>query len=198
MQSKTKTLITNMWYYYLSLESDLEKATQYIEPRGQEKVYSIEFHKLIVLACVAAESSFKLLMECSGIKIDKKEELTISQYKGFMLNKYPQIVNAKVNVMRWGKEIKPFECWKSDKKPSRLSWWDAYNSVKHNKDQNFSKATYENAAFAISAVHLLTLYCAAAYKVSVQSERATCITSEYCSSYICGSPSQMLPDFNKC
>ena len=40
--------IWNMWDYYLSLEEDLSNTSQYIEPLGQESVYSFEFAKILM------------------------------------------------------------------------------------------------------------------------------------------------------
>ena len=45
------TEVQNMWYYFLDLEKELADSSRYIEPEGQENVYSFEFRKIIILAC---------------------------------------------------------------------------------------------------------------------------------------------------
>ena len=55
-----KTLY-GMWNYFLMLESDLDNTSRYIEPQGQENVYSFEFAKLLVLACTEIESVLKVM-----------------------------------------------------------------------------------------------------------------------------------------
>ena len=55
MDEKT---LHGMWNYFLMLENDLDNTSRYIEPQGQENVYSFEFAKLLVLACTEIESDF--------------------------------------------------------------------------------------------------------------------------------------------
>ena len=65
----TAEIINGIWNYYLSLEKDLDDTSRYIEPKGQENVFSFEFAKLLVLSCTELESVLKLLCyECSGEK----------------------------------------------------------------------------------------------------------------------------------
>ena len=39
----TAEIINGIWNYYLSLEKDLDNTSRYIEPKGQENVFSFEF-----------------------------------------------------------------------------------------------------------------------------------------------------------
>ena len=56
-----KKTLHGMWNYFLMLESDLDNTSRYIEPQGQENVYSFEFAKLLILACTEVESVFKAI-----------------------------------------------------------------------------------------------------------------------------------------
>lgn len=51
----TAGIINGIWNYYLSLEKDLDDTSRYIEPKGQENVFSFEFAKLLVLSCTELE-----------------------------------------------------------------------------------------------------------------------------------------------
>lgn len=103
----TAGIINGIWNYYLSLEKDLDDTSRYIEPKGQENVFSFEFAKLLVLSCTELESVLKLLCyECSGEKRGN-----IGEYKETILTYYPKIVFAEVNVSRWGETIRPFDGW---------------------------------------------------------------------------------------
>ena len=42
--------LKNMWNYFLSLEQDLSNTSRFVEPQGQENVYSFEFAKILILA----------------------------------------------------------------------------------------------------------------------------------------------------
>ena len=57
----TKQELDGIWNYYLSLERDISKTSNYVEPLGQENVYSFEFLKLLILSCTEVESVLKLL-----------------------------------------------------------------------------------------------------------------------------------------
>ena len=127
MDEKT---LRGMWNYFLMLESDLDNTSRYIEPSKQESVYSFEFAKLLILACTEVESVFKAIC----FEIEKKQVAgEIGTYKATILGKYPKIVNSVVNIKRLGRSIKPFEEWSS----GSLSWWGAYQTVKHNRGSHF-------------------------------------------------------------
>ena len=82
------TELQNMWYYYLDLEKELADSSRYIEPEGQEDVYSFEFRKIIILACTECETAFKALCEI----IDQSQKRgSIGDYKGIILKKYPKM-----------------------------------------------------------------------------------------------------------
>ena len=101
----TQTEIEHIWNYYLSLENDLSNTSRYIEPSGQENVYSFEFSKLIILSCTEIEAVLKTICkEKSG-----KDCGNIGEYKGEVLSHFPKIVNATVYVSRWWQEIHPFK-----------------------------------------------------------------------------------------
>lgn len=94
--------LQNMWYYFLDLEKELADSSRYIEPDGQENVYSFEFRKIIILACTECETAFKSL--CEAID-DTKERGSMYDYKGIVLGKYPKIIDAEVHIRRWHKTI---------------------------------------------------------------------------------------------
>ena len=183
----TQTELENLWNYYLTLESDIANTSRYIEPDGQENVYSYEFAKLIILSCTEVENSLKTLcMEKIG-----KECGNISEYKNVVLNFFPKIVEAEVYVSRWAKSIQPFFGWNVGK----LSWWEAYNDLKHNRGRNFKNATYENAVYSLAALYLLILYLAKVINARISNARGTYIISDYTDKYIVCSPIKQLPDF---
>ncbi len=177
--------IENCWYYFLSLENDLEKASQYVEPRGQENVYSIEFYKIFVLACVEVETLFKGF--CLLFENESAGEIGI--YKGILLKHIPQIVDAEVFIKRCRTRLKPFAGWDSD----ALSWWTTFCGVKHDRGAKFTDATYHNAVSALSALYVLILYYANKTGASIPDQRSGYIVSEYSQAYFVVAPSKKLP-----
>lgn len=184
----TKETINSIWNYYISLEKDLDNTSRYIEPKGQENVFSFEFAKLLVLSCTELESVLKMLCyECSGEKRG-----CISEYKETILANYPKIVYAKVNIARWGETICPFEGWNKGK----LSWWDAYGNVKHNRKDNFTEATYMNVVYALSALYISIFYLSKKCDISLSGYTSTYIESDYSSHGLAVAPIKTLPDFD--
>lgn len=144
--------LQGLWYYFLSIEKDLNETSRYIEPNGQENAYSFEFCKIIVLSCTEIENAFKQLCSCIN---PSKLCGNIGEYKGNILERYPKIVDALVIVPRWNaKNIYPFREWQNGK----LSWWDAYTALKHHRVLSFKQATYKNAVYALAGLYILILY----------------------------------------
>lgn len=186
----TEKELVGIWNYYLSIERDLANTSRYIEPEGQENVHSFEFAKLLILACTEIESVFKAM--CSKIS-NAKAEGTIATYKEKVLGRFPRIIEAEVTIDRLGRIIRPFAGWNEKK----LSWWDAYQSVKHNRGNYFSDATYINAATAISALYILILYLAELSGITIYNFQSEYIDSKYGLCYLICNNNQKLPDFQK-
>ena len=184
----TKQELAGIWNYYLSLERDLSKTSNYVEPLGQENVYSFEFLKLLILSCTEVESVLKLL--CNELNPNNKAG-DIGAYKGIVLTAFPKIVDAHVTVSRTGTQLYPFQSW--DKQA--LQWWDEYQIVKHGRNNNFSHATYYNAVTALGALYILIFYLAKHCELSFWDDEAQYLTSDYCHKLLACAPEAKLPDF---
>lgn len=183
-----KESLLNIWYYYLIIEKDMNETSQFIEPFNQENTYSFAFYKIIILSCTEIETIFKIITK----SISGDENGKISEYKSYILSKYPKIVNSKVFVERWGKTIEPFNQWNS----GRLEWWDAYSCLKHNRKNDFKKATYKNAVFCLSALYILILYLVKIFNIKdFDDSQSIYITSEYSYSILYSDSEVPLPDF---
>lgn len=185
-----KQTLHGMWNYYLMLECDIDNSSRYVEPAGQENVYSFEFAKLIILACTEAESVFKAICH----EIDETAHVgNIRDYKSMILGKYPKITDAVVVVNRLEKSIEPFKGWDT----GSLEWWTAYNDIKHNRGSKFSEATYINAVTALAALYILILYLAQITGIEFQGSNSKYIDSDYIQSGILLGRFGNLPDFEE-
>ena len=178
--------LDEIWNYYLSLEKDMDLTSSYVEPRGQEEVLSFAFAKIIILACTEIESVFKVFCRELG-----EENGNIGEYKRAILREYPTLVDAEISIPRLHKTIKPFRNWDNN----RLSWWDAYQHVKHDRGNDYSEASYINAVSSLGALYLLIFFLA--YKTSLFFEdyKSTYIDSEYQSRYVFSNPNKRISDF---
>lgn len=65
------------------------------------------------------------------------------------------------------KLISPFADWSASMPTKSLSWYNAYNEVKHDREGNFEKATLEHLIDAMAAIHIIQ---AAQWGPSIYSE----------------------------
>ncbi len=57
----------------------------------------------------------------------------------------------------WLPPIAPFRGWKPSGTPTRdLPWYDAYNAVKHNREEEFARGTLEHALTAVCGCAVMT------------------------------------------
>ena len=181
--------LATCWNYFLSIEKDLSETSQYIEPYGQENTYSFEFYKIIMLSCAEIETAFKQL--CNLIEPQNKCG-KINEYKEVILSKYPKICDCMVVVPRWkARNLFPFKGWDTGK----LTWWSAYQDLKHSRFTKISEATYQNAVSALAALYILILYL---YKISgydCKADDSVYFWSEYHPAQHYLPPISELPDF---
>lgn len=78
----------------------------------------------------------------------------------------------------------------------KLSWWDAYGNVKHNREDNFKDATYQNVVYALSALYVSIFYLSSISGVSFSDYASTYIQSDYSSHGLAVSPNKKLPDLD--
>lgn len=143
----------NHWNYFLTIESDVEAMTRYIEPcKANQETYSHELARLLVAA--ASEVDVLLRSICSKLDADAKAS-SVGKYETVLRDKLPQIFDFKVHIPRWGLKLKPFEDWGKDKPPA---WWTACNKVKHHRDTHFAQATLKNTLNSFAALFITNLY----------------------------------------
>lgn len=141
------------WNYFLALESDLERVSRYVEFTEENyKTYSLEMAHLLLAACSEVDVVLKGL--CKKIKPEIKAG-NIGQCRKILVLKFSRICDMNIRIPRYGLEITPWDNWKRDKNPY---WWDAYNNVKHHRDEYFSEATLRNTKAAVAGLFVILLF----------------------------------------
>lgn len=116
------------------------------------QVFGHEIRNVLILACMEVEAQWKGILKANGVTGDRTKDyvklaapLRLSEY-AVALPYYP-----------WITDIRPFENWRSGTKaPSRdIQWYDAYNAVKHNRDENFQQASLFHAIQALVALFIM-------------------------------------------
>lgn len=111
--------------------------------------YGHEIRNLLILACTEVESQWRSILIANGVRKDK---FTTNDY--VMLSGPMRLMEYSVLLCRypWLSALSPFENWGKTGKPTKeLPWYDAYNSVKHAREENFNLATLAHCLQAVAA-----------------------------------------------
>lgn len=148
---------------YLCIEKELKDIFNFIEPCEQNvKAFSFELYSLLLRACTEVELNCKLILTSNGYT--KSGNFNMCDYKN--IEKSSKISLYKISISNWRynnadgshyydkKILYPFHNFALNKSPS---WYSDYNDVKHNREDNFEKASLENVLNAVAGI-LILLY----------------------------------------
>ncbi len=151
---------------YQLLEQDLKNIFEYVEPTEDNAMtYSHRIYELFFRACTEYESVCKQIMKLNGIN---KEYSKINDYFkiGIELKFYEYCLSAPF-MGKLGVNISPFMTWGGHATYTEYfadynanewgDWYQDYNKVKHNRENNFYKANLHNAIMSIAGL-AVTLY----------------------------------------
>lgn len=140
-----------IWRYYQILEERFYNSIRYVElDISNFNTYSIEFINQI--QTIGAEIDTVLKLMCGFTPSCRKN---MTDYSNQILQSYPDIKNHEVRTGNIG--IKPFESWDIENSAKSLEWWNAYNYVKHARNENFKKANLKNVLSALMGLYLLEM-----------------------------------------
>ncbi len=141
------------WEYFLSIESDLEKCTRYVDfSSNNYNTNSVEFARVIMAAAAEVDTISKEL--CKLIAPQANAE-NICQYASIILKKYPSVVNVEMAINRYDLVVKPWDGWSNNGSPL---WWQECNKIKHDRTANFDRANLLNAISAVTGLLSILLY----------------------------------------
>lgn len=139
----------------VTLMRQLERICQTVHPCGKTfAVYGHDIRNLLILASTEAETHWRSVLLANGVQKDR-----------YSTNDYVQLVEPMrldeyaiaLPYYPWLVPLRPFEGWTASGKPTQdLKWYDGYNAVKHDREQNFarSKLIYAMQAVCACAVML--------------------------------------------
>lgn len=139
---------------YLLLQKDFLNLLDYIEPSDTNlKTYSFRIHELLLRICIEIEANFKAILVENGYR--KNTDLKMNDYK--KINHSHKLSGYIVKFPVWdGKKStrNPFGNWRTITNNS-LTWWNAYNNSKHNRQAEFKDASFLNLTDAIAALTIV-------------------------------------------
>lgn len=114
-----------------------------------------KIREILLLACMEVEASWVgVLREHEYIK----NPYTTNDYVKLL---EPMCLGDYEVRLRWYPDFpsfKPFECWEASKPTQSLSWYNAYNATKHDRETNLQQATLANAVHSVGAA--IVMFCA--------------------------------------
>lgn len=139
---------------YQNIQMALDALFNYIEPSAVNlKAYGHKIRELLILACTEVE--YLLLKTLTDNGYQQKDRYSTFDYVNcrdvLKLDKF------EVSLVQYPKlkHFKPFDGWDSSSPTKSLPWYNAYNSVKHNRSDNITQANLEHLLDAASAIHVL-------------------------------------------
>jgi hypothetical protein len=112
-----------------------------------------DIRNLLILACTEVEAHWRGILKANGVQ---RDNLNRQDYvKLAPVLRLPEYSISCPNFP-WLTPITPFENWGEANTPQKpLAWYDAYNSVKHDRESSFTMATLKNAFQAVSACAIM-------------------------------------------
>lgn len=135
-----------------SLIAKLQEVCRYVHPEGDSlNAYGDEIRNLLMLACTEVESQWRSVLEANGAAGESTNDFVKLQ-PAMKLGAYV----IRFNRFPWLPPIRPFGAWGTTGKPTKeLTWYDAYNSVKHHREANFAHGTLAAALNAVAACAIM-------------------------------------------
>lgn len=141
------------WEFFLSIEDELVQTARFVEFNEDHlNVYSIAFSRILMASAAEVDVVAKAL--CRNIAPETSPE-RITDYHPVILRRFPRFPLMEVSIPRHGISQKPWESWAAAKSPT---WWTAYNKVKHERIDNYNKATLQNAIGATMGLLCVLLH----------------------------------------
>jgi len=146
-------MICPHWQYLITLDSDLHRASRFVEISSQNfKTFSIEFARTLLFAGSKIDVVAKILCKC--INPSKSYE-NIKEYRDTITAKFPKFPSMIIDIPQYDLHLTAWDEWSQNKNPA---WWRAYNDVKHERNKYYKEANLENTLNAVAGLFVLVWY----------------------------------------
>jgi len=139
------------WEFYLGLEDDFLRASRYVDfSESNLTTHSQFFTQALASACLEFECVNKTIASVA----EWHEIRNICDIKSLYDKKHKLIFSTQLQSLRGEWNIKPFSDWTNEERPI---WWQAYNSIKHDRHNSSSNGNLQNAMYATGASYIANL-----------------------------------------
>ena len=148
-QQEKKSLITATRL----IMRDLNEIFDFVEPSNHNtSVYSHRIYELLLRAATEFESNCKGILKANGYTGPREEkDWCVKDY--FKISGAARLSEYRITFERWATDqiYTPFTEWNPSRR-EKLSWYDAYNKVKHDRFTNFTMANLDNLVKAVAGL----------------------------------------------
>jgi hypothetical protein len=137
-----------------SIFEAVESLFRYIEPTKENlSTFGHRIREVLILTCTEVESAWRSVLEANSSK--SKFAYTTKDYSSLLepmrlrewsvgLTDYPDLG-----------QFSPFYSWDQSRPTKSLPWYDAYNAVKHHREERFRLANLGNLINAAASLHIM-------------------------------------------
>lgn len=145
--------IREYWNYYLMLEKKFITTTLYVAlSEDNFNTFSNEYVSQLQLIGSELDVLFK---QYCGFDLD--EIKNISHYASSILSSYPEIRQQEIEVIGADMVIQPYKDWDSNRAKQSLTWWTAFDEIKHNRIGKTANASLKNVLNILGALFLIEM-----------------------------------------
>lgn len=145
--------ISKYWKYYLVLEKQFSETLDFAEfHKDNYNTFSNHYAMLIQSIGAELDSFFK-----EFCKLAPDSFSNIGIYAEIILLSWMEIKEQKVEFMEKRLFLQPFKDWDKDKAKQSLTWWCAFDDIKHSRAVNFKSATQWNIVNILAALYMLEM-----------------------------------------
>jgi|GEM_PF-1615477 len=151
--SQDENLLMRAINQLVTLIDMLDGVFQVVFPEKENtKVYGSQIKNLLMLACMEVEGQFKGILRENNYPYRTPKKWTMIDYS--LLKDVLKLAEYSIGFGLYPElgYYSPFAGWNQDK---RLSWYNAYNTVKHNSETDLNQATLHHAINALCAIIIL-------------------------------------------
>lgn len=143
-----------IWSYFILLEDEICEIEKFIEfSSANYQTFSNINAKSILSICSEIDV---LLKDYCALLDSKKVYENMGEYRDCITANDTNIAKQEIKLPRYGISIIP---WKDvyTSSGTKIKWWDDYNSIKHERLQNYNLATLENVIESCAALFCLVV-----------------------------------------
>ena len=150
--NQTETELVIEWF--LDLETRLKQFLRTVPINWNYNAVLPLLSGIIVEAAGLVDSIFRKEFDLSGSRIQRKN-LRITHFQEYYERRY-SLSSKNTMIYQYPPVLlTPFREWvfPSAQPESTLEWWDAYNKLKHERIEHYSRCTLSNAVLSLCAFH---------------------------------------------